>query len=415
MLFALHPIHTESIAWITERKDVLFAFFGFLSIYFYIDYTREEKIKTYLLSFLFFCFSLMSKAMLVTLPFLFLLFDFSILPRKIYNKKIFYEKIPFILFVIFVCLITINAEKYGGSLKGLDAFPLSLRISNIIVSYVKYIKNILYPNNLFFLIPYPKKIEILHTFLSFLFLFASSIYLFILRKKHPYFFCGWFWFLGSFVPAIGILQIGGVAMADRLAYFPAIGIYIIFVFLLSNLKRFKLIFELIVFVIFSMLFSLSFVQASYWKNSATLFKHTTDIMPNNYTATYLLYDGYIKIGEYEKAIATIKRAIYMKKHKKHYKILIEIYKYQGKTKDAIWAYKEIIKLHVDNANVYIEAANYLEALKKYDNAILLLKTGLSKVSKPIPILKKIIYLYEKKNNKIAANNYKEILKTKLVL
>ncbi len=346
-LFALHPIHISSVAWISERKDILFTFFGFLSIYHYIDYTRKEDKKSYILTLLFFTLSLMSKTMLVTLPFLFLLFDFSILPRIKKGYKIFYEKLPFIIISILVSIIIIIAQKQGGSLRTISDTPIDIRLSNAFIIYIKYIGKLFYPKNLSIMYVHPKKVELYRAILSFIVLNAISLCVLIRRKK-GIFFLGWFWFILTLIPVIGIVQIGDTQMADRYLYFPAIGIYLIVAYLLSNL--FKSFTITIIISIIVPLSILSYKQLSHWKNYTTLLEHTIRVTPKNITARYLLYLHFISIGKYDKAEKEIKNIItlYDDNGIEHYKNLSLVYMKQNRAREAVSVEEKMMRKFSSN-------------------------------------------------------------------
>ncbi len=369
-LFALHPVHTESIAWISERKDMLFAFFGFLSIYYYIDYSREEKGIKYLLTFFFFALSLMSKSMLVTLPFLFLLFDFSILPREKSNTiKIFCEKIPFILFAILVSVLIIKAQESGGVLRSFAVSPLEIRVSNALVSYMKYIGKIFYPLNLSPMYLHPKRVQFYPALFSLLTIFVISLFAIFFKKKAPFLFLGWFWFLLTLVPVIGIVQVGDMQMADRYLYFPAIGIYMIFViFTLRYLKSFG---KIAIILIIASLLLFTFKQAGYWKDSITLFRRIIKVMPKHRTVREFLYLELMHSNKYKEAEEVIKTLIINNKeqyHTKYYKDLGWVCFKQGRADEAISILKHILSKSKNNKDalnnlifVYIEEGRIDEA------------------------------------------------------
>ena len=370
LLFAIHPVHTESIVWIAERKDMLFTFFGFLSVYYYIDYSREEKGIKYLLTFFFFALSLMSKSMLVTLPFLFLLFDFSILPREKSNTiKIFCEKIPFILFAILVSVLIIKAQESGGVLRSFANSPLEIRASNALVSYMKYIGKIFYPLNLSPMYLHPKRVQFYPALFSLLTIFVISLFAIFFRKKAPFLFLGWFWFLLTLVPVIGIVQVGDMQMADRYLYFPAIGIYIIFViFTLRYLKSFG---KITIILIIASLLLFTFKQAGYWKNSITLYRRTIKVMPKHRTVREFLYLELMHSNKYKEAEEVIKTLIINNKeqyHTKYYKDLGLVYLKQGRVEEAILILKNILSQSKNDRDalgkllfIYIEEGRIDEA------------------------------------------------------
>jgi tetratricopeptide (TPR) repeat protein len=245
-LFGLHPLHVESVAWISERKDVLSTFFGLSSIAAYYRYVKTSSSKYYVSAIVLFSLSLMAKPMLVTLPFVLLLLDFWPLKRFQWqrdfllksdketgdvvkkNYRIILEKIPFFVIVVGSCIITFFAQKSKGAVMPIAALPLKYRIENAVVSYVKYVFKAIWPHKLAVFYPHPW--NTLHWWQ----IVGAGVLLVIacygaLRtaKKYPYLLVGLLWYLGTLVPVIGLVQVGDQAMADRYSYVPLIGIFMI--------------------------------------------------------------------------------------------------------------------------------------------------------------------------------------------
>ena len=317
-LFALHPLHIESVVWISERKDLLCCFFCFASIYFYADYVQNKEIKkktTYLNSLIFFLFALLSKPMSVTLPFVLMLFDFWPLKRKsdIFEFKFIKDKIPFLMGSFIFSIITIFAQQ--------DArvyIDFNIRVSNAIISYFTYLYKTFIPIKLSILYMHPMEFFLFKTcFFSLLLIFLTFLF-FHYRKKKPYLIVSWFFYLGVLFPTIGIIQVGGQATADRYTYIPLIGIFILFVWLFDDIdykyKNFTQ--KLLPCLILPTLMFLSFKQISYWKNSSTLFNHTikvteninknapTNILIRNNLALILIGEG--KLDEAHKILSDVK-------------------------------------------------------------------------------------------------------------
>lgn len=333
-LFALHPLHVESVAWISERKDVLSSFFLMLTLIGYSWYTEKQTISRYSIVILFYILGLLSKPMLVTLPFLLLLLDFWPLERmkfllpgshrpSSFNKNprknrmqglilLILEKIPLLFFSIISCIITYLAQRSGAAVNSLANLPISTRLANAVVSYKTYLEQIFWPYDLAVFYPYPDIIDSLDIgFSSGLLLFVTVIVLFHV-KRLPYLLVGWFWYIGTFVPVIGIVQVGSQCRADRYTYIPLIGIFIILIWgivdILDHLKLGKTVGWAIALV-FPLCMWVSWVQVGFWKNSQTLFKQTLAVTSNNYIihnnlGTYLLRQRNFKeaIQEYKKAL-----------------------------------------------------------------------------------------------------------------
>ena len=243
-LFAVHPIQVESVAWISERKNLLSTFFGLLSMMCYVKYVRKENIKSsYILCFFFFILSLLSKPMLVTMPFIFMLLDYWPLERfsgeqslrGIFKKLLSYlpEKTPFFIIILGSCIVTIVAQHGMGAVADTGMLPFSVRLANIGISYVEYIGKLLLPETLSVIYIFPYETSLVKALCSLSILIFITYLVLIIVNKQPYFFVGWFWFLGTLVPVIGIVQVGMQSMADRYMYIPSIGIFIMIVFLFS--------------------------------------------------------------------------------------------------------------------------------------------------------------------------------------
>lgn len=305
-LFAVHPAHVESVAWISERKDVLSTFFWFLTMLAYFRYTdfrhrntetqsESQKPKTknqtiyYLLIILLFALGLLTKPMLVTLPFVLLLCDFWALDRLKKLKdlpRLIIEKIPLFALALASCVVTFMAQKAGGAVHSLELLPVQTRFFNSAIAYAKYVLMLFYPANLGVLYPYDADINFLHLSGAFVLLIAVTAFCIWQINRRKYLLMGWLWFLGTLVPVIGLVQVGGQSMADRYTYVPYFGLFIMLVwgagdiFKYFNLNK-KLVAAVcaIVLLIFGVL---AFIQTSHWRNSDTLYRHSIAVTENNY-------------------------------------------------------------------------------------------------------------------------------------
>ena len=245
-LFALHPLHVESVAWIAERKDVLCAFFFFITLNLYHIYVSHRSNSKYILALIAFSIGLMSKPMIVTLPFILLLLDYwplqrisfsnnnqhvsTITENKNNNKiliKIIMEKLPFFALSVISCIITFYAQFRGGAVAKTKLVPISFRIFNSLVAYVNYIFKMILPINLSVIYPLPETITILHGLATGLLLAVISTISIRMGRRHPYLIVGWLWYIGMLVPVIGLVQVGKQSMADRYTYLPLTGLFII--------------------------------------------------------------------------------------------------------------------------------------------------------------------------------------------
>ena len=258
-LFALHPLHVESVAWIGERKDVLSAFWGMLTLYAYVYYAEHPGIKRYLLVLIFFFLGLMSKPMLVTLPCVLLLLDYWPLGRlslslksgneKVTDKesimmsritpvsRLILEKIPLFFLILPISLVTFMAEKKFGALPSLDSFPLYVRFFNAVISYVRYIGKTIFPVNLSVYYPHPGMWPAWQVAAAGGILVLASTWIFGKMNRYPYLVVGWLWYLGTLVPVIGFIQVGPSSIADRYTYIPIIGLFILFAWGSADLAR----------------------------------------------------------------------------------------------------------------------------------------------------------------------------------
>ncbi len=281
-IFAVHPLHVESVAWIAERKDVLFAFFWFVALYAYIRYTERESLRGYLLVTLPFCLGLMSKPMMVTFPFALLLFDGWPLRRARFPKTVI-EKLPWIALSAAASVVTYLAQR--GAVQ--EAIPLTFRIRSAAFSYIAYIGQMFWPAGLDFFYPY-------HNVTAWEAVGAGAVIVgvaalaFAVRRNHPYLLIGWLWYLGTLFPVIGIVQVGGQAMADRYTYIPAIGICMILAWsaadLVAGQPRLKPAIATLAVLSCGVSMALARQQAGYWRNSETLFRHAIAVNQRNYVA-----------------------------------------------------------------------------------------------------------------------------------
>jgi protein O-mannosyl-transferase len=310
MLFAIHPLHVESVAWISERKDVLSGFFGLLALLCYARYSCSSlgsHAWPYGLSLLFFACGLMSKPMLVTLPFILLLLDFW--PLRRFNStslaRLLLEKVPFLLLCVALSVVTFLVQ-HQGAMPPLSRFPLGMRIENVFISYARYLAKTFWPVGL--ANPYPSThywpaIWVVLAVALFVALCLAAI---MLRKIFPYAFTGWFWFAGMLVPVIGLVQVGAQAMADRYMYLPIIGVLLIVIWGLKDIfARYQppppVIFAGAILVLFACTVRAR-NQVATWQNDGTLFSHALAVTQHNYFANLYLAYWYEKNGETDQSL-----------------------------------------------------------------------------------------------------------------
>src|SRR5207245_156730 len=239
-LFALHPMHVESVAWAAERKDTLSTFFGLLSLIAYVRYAEAPSIRRYAWTFITLALGLMAKPMLVTWPFVMLLLDywplrrFDITSRREVATKVWplvREKLPLFALVAASAVVTTVAQSRGGAVRTFEEASLALRLSNALVSYAKYVLRAFWPNDLAVFYPFPgAAIPAWQIIGAALLLIGITAFCVFRRKVQSYLIVGWLWFLGTLIPVIGLVQVGGQTMADRYFYIPSIGLFIAIVF-----------------------------------------------------------------------------------------------------------------------------------------------------------------------------------------
>lgn len=289
--FALHPLHAESVAWIAERKDVLSAFFWCLALWAYVRYTERPGLGRYLLVLFLFCCGLLAKPMIVTLPFVLLLLDFWPLRRLPSAKPrvVLLEKLPFLVLSTGIALATYIVQQGSRAIK---AFPLVLRVENALVSYMAYIGKTFWPADLAVFYPYPHNVPLWEVTFAGLVLGCVSVVVVRAFRKHPYLAVGWFWYLGTLLPVIGLIQVGAQARADRYTYIPMIGLSIIIAWgavdVIRQWPRAKPVVIGLAAAACACCALLASVQIGYWRNSETLFAHVLQVTQGNYVAHHNL-------------------------------------------------------------------------------------------------------------------------------
>ena len=366
-VFAVHPLHVESVAWIAERKDVLSAVFFMLTLLAYLRYTRAPSIGRYLIVAIVLALGLMSKPMLVTLPFILLLLDYwplgrfearrSNTGRKVLQLVV--EKIPLIALSAVSSIVTFLAQR--GAIGWTEQLPVATRISNALIAYVVYIRQMFWPERLAVFYPHlENRVPIWEISLSLLVLVGITAAAFVFRKKAPYCVIGWLWYLGMLVPVIGLLQVGWQGHADRYTYLPQIGLYIAVTWAVTDLSR-SWRFERIalgaasVFII-AALSCCAWLQTSYWSNSETLFTHALAVTSNNDVALNNLGIIFLDRGQLDEAISKLQTAVALRPenapaHDNLAKALLK----KGQVAEAMVHYRKFLELEPAN----VEARNTL--------------------------------------------------------
>ena len=373
-LFAVHPVQVESVAWISERKNVLSTFFGLLSMICYVKYVRREHLSpSYFLCLIFLILSLLSKPMLVTMPFIFMLLDYWPLCRfsvksikDIIVNTISHlpEKIPFFIIILGSCIITVIAQHTGGAIANLEYLPLSARLANISISYVEYIHKLILPYGLSVLYLFPKQISVIKVTTAFSILFFITFLTVARGCRQPYLSVGWFWFLGTLVPVIGVIQVGIQSMADRYMYVPCIGFFVGLIFLFDHIINLagKTVFNRFITssICIITLFGFSYTtwgQVSVWQNSETLFLNDVTQDDNNYISRTNLGASLLKKGAFEEGIMHLKRAL---EYSPDYSLAIfNLGKYYFNNGDHEKARAYLIKIINRNGKPFASACNMM--------------------------------------------------------
>ncbi len=394
-IFAWHPLHVESVSWACERKDVLSTFFWLLATHSYALYVEKSKVSPgsarghYLLSLSFFGLGLMSKPMLVTLPFTLLLLDIWPLNRFAFGAGIHnagwrsnagrrllqlsLEKAPFFALSMASSVITFFVQTREGAVVALEHLPVESRLANAVVSYVRYLGKTFWPMDLTIYYP-PSSWAGWQVGLSLLLILCVSVAALLAVRKQPPFFVGWFWFLGTLVPAIGIVQVGAQAIADRYMYVPMIGLSIAVIWPLKQyierVARVRWAFVSILTLALGCLLWQSSRQVRIWRNNETVFKHAISIDGRNLVAGVMLANSYLQDGKFGEAEKEFKRVLAINPDfPELYFNLGNLYVQQQRTSDAITQYEAAITKHPNYAEAHANLGVALGMQNRFEEAI----------------------------------------------
>jgi tetratricopeptide (TPR) repeat protein len=420
-LFALHPLHVESVAWASERKDVLSTFFFLCTLLAYVRYVTisrtpanehpptgpnasritHQASRYRLLALLFFSFALMSKPMVVTLPFVLLLLDFWPLQRfQIfeYNSlrsnlpRLLREKITFFILAVAASIVTYAVQKNGGAVSSVADFSIPRRIANSLLAYAEYLSKTFWPANLSAVYPMPLQLHVGQIALAATLLGSLTVFFAFAARQKPFVVTGWLWFLGTLVPVIGLVQAGAQAMADRYMYIPSIGLFVLVVWGLGSFlsARKRPIFVAASVAALSACVVCTHFQLAYWRDSETLFRHAIAAVPDN----YLGYDNLGKAlqdqGRKEEAVACWNKAVqlapqYAQAQYNLGTVLLE----QGKEEEAVLHLKAAVKAapgdanaHQNLGNAYLNLGNLAEATVQYAESAALMPN--------VPIFRRVL-------------------------
>jgi tetratricopeptide (TPR) repeat protein len=404
-LFALHPLHVESVAWVAERKDVLSTFFWMLTMWTYVRYVEYPKLSRYLLVLLSLALGLMSKPMLVTLPFVLLLIDYWPLGRFWGERpgdviisenhkpkdrsqqwsdpfRLVREKVPLFALSAASSVVTGFSQHSGGATSSLDVLPLKIRIGNALVSYVAYAGKMIWPKGLAVIYPYPAgEFTAWKVAGATILLICISALAIRAARRRPYLAVGWLWYLGTLVPVIGLVQVGSQSMADRYTYVPLIGLFIIIAWgvadLLAGWRYRRIVLATSAGALLLAFMVCTSLQVSYWRDSFVLFGHAIEVTANNPVAHYNLGHAMAKQGNLNEAIGHYSKALQGDPNLKqaHNNLGVALYK-QGKVDEAITHFNEALRIAPDYAEAHYslgmtlaEEGKLQEAISYYSRAL----------------------------------------------
>jgi Flp pilus assembly protein TadD len=432
-LFAIHPLHVESVAWIAERKDVLSGVFFMLTLSAYARYARAPSAPRYLLVAVLFAFGLMSKPMLVTLPFVLLLLDYWPLGRIGGQKsevgsrlpRLITEKVPLFALSLLSCIATLSTQRQGPI--AIDQLPFLWRLNNTFVSYIIYIWQMLWPARLAVFYPHPNdRLPLVEVTVAIAFLIGISLLVIYLRRTKPYLVTGWFWYLGMLVPVIGLVQVGEQAHADRYTYLPQIGLCIMIAWTVSDLlsestsRGHRALVGVVTAIAIVSLGVRALGQASYWKNSETLWNHALAVTGENDVAHNNLGFLFLRRGEVDKAISEFQAALNIrtKNAETHYSFGTALIQsnlgnaFAGKRlwDEAIDHLQEAVRLRPDYADAYFNLGSVLFQQGRLDQAIAQWQEALTIRPRDAEARRNIANAFRKQGNlKEAISEYEQAL------
>ncbi len=387
-LFALHPINVESVAWVAERKNVLSTLFWMLTLLTYGYYSLQPGFYRYFLTLFCFLLGLLAKPMLVTLPFVLLLFDYWPLERlrcrsttniDRYKKAsllhLILEKIPFFLLAGASIYISSLSVQHHGIVVSTESVSMKLRVANALVSYVKYIGKMIWPKNLAVFYPFPDTLPHWQILGAALFLVCVSILVFRALRSKPYFMVGWLWYIGTLVPAIGLIQAGlWPSIADRFAYVPLIGLFIVIAWgvpdLVAQWRYKKIVLATTATVLLLIFTAASRSQNRYWTNNIALFKHSLDVTNDNDVAHQKLGEALAAQGKTDEAVRHYYEALRIKPDlvAAHLNLGVAL-REEGKINEAVEHFSMALRAKPDCAEAYYELGVTLEKQGNFDAAV----------------------------------------------
>ncbi len=398
-VFALHPVQVESVAWAAERKTVISGLFWLLTMAAYIRYAKQPGFGRYLAVLLVFGLCIMTKPVVVTLPFALLLLDYWPLERVRWGQKnksvakiilnqkstgwLVAEKIPLLGMSAFLSVMTFVAQRQGGVVPTLERMPMDYRIANMFLSYIRYIGKLIWPSNLAVCYPHPHVTfsNLWAIACAILFIAITVVIVYYIGRRRKYAAVGWLWFVGTLVPVIGLVQSGAQAMANRYMYIPMLGLLIIVGWGIKDYidKQPKARIAAIILAgaaLFSLLV-LTRMQVKHWQNTLTLFEYTLNVTGDNPVAENGYGAALFNAGRLEEAQPHLRKAVRLAPaFPAAIANLAKVYMEQGNYNETVACLDEIIKHNEGTADTYYNMGTALSLLQRYDEAIKYFKKAL---------------------------------------
>ncbi|MBS0207572.1 MAG: tetratricopeptide repeat protein [Planctomycetes bacterium] len=394
LLFALHPLHVESVAWISERKDVLSTLFWILTMAAYVGYVRAPSVWRYALTAVLLLMGLMSKAMLVTMPAVLLLLDIWPLARFPLPgdgpgawwrqaARLALEKVPLLGVVALSAVLTMLAQSNDGAVGDLETYSPLLRVTNAVLSCGMYLWNTIWPRGLAVFYPHPGLTPpdwspapgfYGHAALAATALVVISVAVLILARRHRYLLVGWLWYLGTLVPVIGLVQVGTQGRADRYTYVPLIGIFIMIAWSVPELlrhARFKQFYlDFAALAATAACLALTWQQVSYWRNGVTLFTHVVEVTEMNGRGHGMLAMAHARAGELEAAVPHFEQALkFDPNNPRTYNHFGAVLMTLGKDERAMACYRAALELNPKLPSTHYNLGNMYSKLDRLDEAV----------------------------------------------
>jgi protein O-mannosyl-transferase len=403
-LFGLHPVHVESVAWVSERKDVLSTLFWMLTLMAYVRYFRRPTAHRYALIALSLTLGLMAKPMLVTLPFVLLLLDVWPLGRLPMARsasagetgldaasgpgslrsealRLVWEKVPLFALSAASAIVTFAVQQHGGAVTRIDRLPLWARVVNAFRSYARYLDKTLWPSDLAIFYPYTRVFFISDLVIAALTLVGISLLVWSEARRRPYLLVGWLWYVGTLVPVIGLVQVGSQSMADRYTYIPVIGIFLMVAWgvpdLVARWPSMRPILAAAAGVMLVGCMLATWFQVQHWHNTVTLFEHASRVTRDNYLAHHNLGVALGRQGRLDESARHLREAVRIQPYhpQMHTRFALVLAR-QGKIDESIAEFREALRISPDDVDAYIGLGAALTRGGEIDEGIAQLRAAL---------------------------------------